>query len=180
MQKDMPKSGETIAVMKTSLGVMKFRLFENEIPNGVKNFVTLSEEGKYDGCKFHRIVKNFVVQGGDFTRHDGTGGHSWEGLGKTIDDEYHEDLTHIRGALSYAKTQAPKSIGSQFFIVYPKDGTHFLDHPKGGRKNEGYTVFGQLFEGFETLDAIAGTKTHPDDSPVEDVIIQEVCIQKMA
>jgi len=120
-----------------------------------------------------------MIQGGDFERGNGTGGYSYKGPGTTIGDEYHPDLKHIRGALSYAKTSRPHSIGSQFFIVHPAKGAHFLDHPQGGGPAEGYTVFGQLFEGFEVLDAIAKAETGPGDRPLEPVVIEEVTIETM-
>lgn len=179
MQNDSPSKGETIAAITTTQGTMRFRLFTELIPEGTKNFIELAKAGKYRGAPFHRIIKDFMIQGGDFTRKDGTGGHSYKGPGTNIGDEYHPELKHIRGALSYAKTNAPNSIGSQFFIVHPAKGAHFLDHPKNGGPAEGYTVFGQMFEGFEVLDAIASVKTGPGDRPVEPVTIEDVTIEAM-
>lgn len=180
MQKQPPKSGDTIAVMVTNKGEMRFRLFPELVDNCVKNFVELAKAGKYDGAPFHRIIHGFMIQGGDFTNRNGTGGHSCAGPKTTIGDQYHASLTHIRGALSYAKTAAPNSIGSQFFIVHPEEGTHFLDHPANGGPADGYSVFGQLFEGFETLDAIASVQTRRDDSPVEPITIEKVTIEVFA
>ena len=180
MQKDLPQKGETIAVMRTNQGTMKFRLFPDLIPEGVKNFTELAKAGKYRGAPFHRIIRDFMIQGGDFTNKNGTGGHSHKGPGTTIGDQYHPDLSHIRGALCYAKTSAPNSIGSQFYIVHPEKGAHMLDHPKNGGPAEGYTVFGQLFEGFEVLDKIATTKTRPGDAPVEPMVIEDVTIEAVA
>jgi cyclophilin family peptidyl-prolyl cis-trans isomerase len=179
MQAENPAKGDTIAVITTNQGEMKFRLFTQLIPEGTKNFIELARAGKYRGAPFHRVIKDFMVQGGDFTRKDGTGGHSYKGPGTTIGDEYHPDLKHVRGALSYAKTNAPNSIGSQFYIVHPQKGAHFLDHPQGGGPAEGYTVFGQMFGGFEVLDKIAATKTGPGDRPLEPMIIEEVAIEEM-
>lgn len=180
MQSEKPVKGDTIATITTNLGVMRFKLFTDLIPEGTKNFIQLARAGKYRGAPFHRIIKDFMIQGGDFTRKDGTGGHSYKGPGTTIGDEYHPELKHIRGALSYAKTSQPNSIGSQFFIVHPDKGAHFLNHPKNGGPAEGYTVFGQMFEGFDVLDAIASAKTGPGDRPVEAVIIDDVAIEVMA
>lgn len=177
MQTNPPQPGDTIAVMTTNQGVMKFKLFPQLIPEGVRNFTELAKAGKYRGAPFHRIIRDFMVQGGDFTNKNGTGGHAYRGPGSTIGDQYHPDLTHIRGALAYAKTNAPNSIGSQFYIVHPAKGAHFLDHPRDGGPDKGYTVFGQLFEGFEVLDSIATAKTKPGDSPVEPMIIEEVAIE---
>ena len=118
-----------------------------------------------------------MIQGGDFTNKNGTGGHAYRGEGSTIGDEYHKDLTHIRGALSWAKTAAPNSIGSQFFIVHPANGAHFLDHKPGSGPAEGYSVFGQLIDGYDVLDKIANTKTVPGDSPVEPMTIESIALE---
>ena len=118
-----------------------------------------------------------MIQGGDFTRKNGTGGHAAKGPGSTIGDKYDSRLTHVRGALSWAKTAMPHSIGSQFFIVHGDD-VHFLDHPANGGPADGYSVFGQLYEGFDVLDDIANVKTDRGDRPFEDVIIESVTIEK--
>lgn len=179
MQNNPPKSGDTIAVIKTNRGVMKAKLFTDLVPNAVKNFVELAKESRYDNVPFHRVIKDFMIQGGDFTNKNGTGGHSHKGAGTTIADEYSPELTHIRGALSYAKTDQPKSIGSQFFIVHPEKGAHFLDHPKGGSAHQGYTVFGQVYEGLDVLDKIALTKTGRNDKPAEDQMIESITIETL-
>ena len=119
-----PEAGETIAIMKTNHGTMKLRIFEDIVGECATNFVELAKQGKYDGAPFHRIIKDFMIQGGDFTRRNGTGGHSAKGPGTTIGDKYDPRLTHMRGALSWAKTAMPNSIGSQFFIVHG-DNVHF-------------------------------------------------------
>ncbi len=180
MQQDTPMPGEPVAIITTNRGVMKFRLFPELVGEAVTNFVRLARAGKYDQVPFHRIIAGFMIQGGDFTRRDGTGGHAHEGPGSTIGDQYHPELTHVRGALSYAKTSAPHSIGSQFFIVHPEKGAHFLDHPKNGGPAAGYTVFGQLYEGFEVLDAIAATPTRTGDRPIEPQIIESVVIEELS
>ncbi|GHV16240.1 hypothetical protein AGMMS49938_16060 [Fibrobacterales bacterium] len=173
-QSSLPESGETIAIITTNHGTMKARLFQQIVSGAAENFIELAKQGKYNGIPFHRVIKNFMIQGGDFTNGNGTGGHAAAGEGSRIGDTYDPRLTHIRGALSWAKTSAPNSIGSQFFIVHPEDGTHFLNHPKDGGDNEGYTVFGQLYEGFEVLDKIASVKTDGRDRPKDDVIIEKV------
>ena len=180
MQKDAPKAGDTLATIKTNRGEMVFKLFANEIPEGVKNFVELAKAGSYANVPFHRVIKGFMIQGGDFTNKNGTGGHSYKGAGTCIGDEYHPELKHIRGALSYAKTARPNSIGSQFFIVHPEEGAHFLDHPSKGGPAEGYSVFGQMLSGFDVLDAIALTRTDAGDKPYEDQLIESVTISVAA
>jgi peptidyl-prolyl cis-trans isomerase B (cyclophilin B) len=172
-------SGEYLATIKTSQGDMVFRLFASKVPEGVKNFVTLAQEGKYKDVPFHRVIKDFMIQGGDFTNKNGTGGHSYNGPGTNIGDEYDADLTHIRGALSYAKTSLPNSIGSQFFVVHPENGTHFLNHPANGGPADGYTVFGQLLEGFDVLDAIATSKTDRSDCPLEPQVILDIEVSQV-
>lgn len=180
MQKEAAQAGEHIATIETSHGTMVCRLFSTLVPGAVKNFVELAKAGKYEGVPFHRIIEDFMIQGGDFENGNGTGGYSFEGEGTNICDEFHDELSHIKGALSYAKTQAPCSIGSQFFIVHPKAGTGFLDHPKGGGKAEGYTVFGQLQEDcFDVLDAIATVPTGRNDAPAEPVQILSIKIEEV-
>ena len=164
-QLDLPKSGETIAIIKTNHGEMRARLFPEIVGECATNFIELAQQGKYDGAPFHRIIKGFMIQGGDFTRRNGTGGHAAQGPNSTIGDKYDERLTHLRGALSWAKTMMPHSIGSQFFIVHPA---------------EGYSVFGQLFDGFDVLDDIASVRTDGQDYPYEDVLIESVTIETVA
>ena len=176
-QLDMPQSGETIAIIQTNQGEMRARLFPEIVGECATNFVELAKQGKYDGAPFHRIIKGFMIQGGDFNRKNGTGGHAAKGPGSTIGDKYDSRLSHVRGALSWAKTMMPHSIGSQFFIVHPAEGTHFLDHPANGGPAEGYSVFGQLFEGFDVLHKSAEARTDRHDRPYEDVIIEKVTIE---
>jgi len=180
MQTDAPKAGDTLATIKTNRGDMVFKLFSSEAPEGVKNFTTLAKDGKYKDVPFHRVIDGFMIQGGDFTNKNGTGGHSYKGPGTNIGDEYHPELKHIRGALSYAKTSRPNSIGSQFFVVHPKAGAHFLDHPKNGGAADGYTVFGQMISGEETLDSIATTRVGAQDRPVEPQTILDIEISVQA
>jgi len=172
-----PSSGETIAIIETIEGTMKVRLFEQLVPQAAKNFIELAKQGKYKGTIFHRVIKDFMIQGGDFENRNGTGGHSHKGPDTHIGDQYHPELRHIRGALSWAKTSQPNSIGSQFFIVHPQKGAHFLDHPKGGGPAEGYSVFGQVFEGLEVIDKIANTATGAQDKPQSEMTILDITIE---
>jgi peptidyl-prolyl cis-trans isomerase B (cyclophilin B) len=175
-QTNKPEAGDTIAVIKTNQGTMKALLFTKVVPNSAKNFVDLAKQGKYNNVPFHRIIKGFMIQGGDFTNKDGTGGYAAQGPGSTIEDQYSPKLTHIRGALSRAKTARPKSIGSQFFIVHAD--SHFLDHKPGSGPAEGYSVFGQLFEGTEVLDKIAATPTLSGDAPRSPMTIESITIEE--
>ncbi len=176
-QTDKPKSGDTIAVIKTNQGTMKAVIFTSLVPASAKNFVDLAKQGRYTNVPFHRVIKDFMIQGGDFERQNGTGGYSAQGPGTTIADEYNSALSHIRGALSWAKTSMPKSIGSQFYIVHPQKGAHFLDHPAGGGPAEGYSVFGQVYEGLDVIDKIATTSTDSSDKPKSPMTIESVTIE---
>lgn len=172
-----PSAGEKIAVIRTNQGVMKARLFSTLVPESVQNFVDLASQGRYTNVPFHRVIRGFMIQGGDFTNKNGTGGYSAKGAGTTIDDQFSSKLSHIRGAVAWAKTSMPKSIGSQFYIVHGQSGAHFLDHPAGGGPNQGYSVFGQLYEGFDVLDKIATTPTGAADRPIAPMTIESVTIE---
>lgn len=164
------------ATMETSKGTMKFKLFGNQTPELVKNFKELANQGKYKDVPFHRIMKGFMIQGGDFEAGNGSGGYSYKGEGTGLADEYHEDLSHVYGALASAKSSLPNSIGSQFYVVNNKDGAHMLDG--------GYSVFGLLIEGEEVLDDISNTPTEfgplgrEKSVPTEEILIKSVTIEE--
>ena len=172
-----PAAGDTIAVIKTNKGTIKAIIFTKEVPESADNFVQLAKQGKYTNVPFHRVIKDFMIQGGDFNNKDGSGGYSAKGENTTIGDQYSPKLTHIRGALSWAKTAMPNSIGSQFYIVHPAKGAHFLNHPANGGPAQGYSVFGQTYEGFDVIDAIATTPTGSSDRPLSPMIIESVTIE---
>lgn len=116
-QLDPPKAGEQVAVLDTSMGTIKIRLFPEEAPKTVENFTGLIEKGYYDGLTFHRVIDDFMIQGGD-PNGDGTGGESiW---GEPFEDEFNTNLINLRGALSMANSGVDTN-GSQFFIVQCKD-----------------------------------------------------------
>lgn len=175
------------ATIKTNMGTMQFQLFPNLAPKAVENFVSLAKNGYYDGVIFHRVIKDFMIQGGDPTG-TGMGGQSkWE---KPFEDEFSNQLFNLRGALSMANA-GPNTNGSQFFIVqnahlddsmvkemsaasypdeiieeYKKGGTPWLDHR--------HTVFGHLIDGWKVLDQIAAVKTLAGDKPEKDVVIESI------
>ncbi|MBQ7838373.1 MAG: peptidylprolyl isomerase [Clostridia bacterium] len=191
-----PQAGDTVAVMKTTLGEIKILLFPDAAPKAVENFVTHSKNGYYAGIIFHRVIPDFMIQGGDPTG-TGRGGESiW---GSSFKDEFSVDYHNIRGALSMANA-GPGTNGSQFFIVQAKDvdsgllsqmeqlsdrgfptecvkdyrnlgGTPWLDFK--------HTVFGQVVEGMDVVDAIATVKTGYGDKPVEDVVILGIDIEEI-
>jgi peptidyl-prolyl cis-trans isomerase B (cyclophilin B) len=145
------------AVMKTNHGDIQLELFDEDAPKTVENFRKLSADGFYDGVIFHRVIKDFMVQGGDPTG-TGTGGP-----GYTFEDEINEQKI-VRGALAMANA-GPNTNGSQFFIV-TTDAAPWLD----GK----HTVFGRVVEGMEVVDAIEGSETDGRDKPKDDAVIQSV------
>lgn len=192
-----PQSGDIVAVIETTMGTIKIRLFPEQCPVTCENFIGLAQKHFYDGISFHRVIDGFMIQGGD-PEGDGTGGHSlWGG---NIEDEFERNLFNFRGALSMANTGQPTTNGSQFFIVQCNDcgstvsalrskgwpewaaetygrigGCPSLD---GGFSNItnylGHTVFGQVYSGMDVVDAIAAVPTGTGDRPVEDVIMKKV------
>lgn len=157
------KENHNVAVIKTNLGDMTLELYPKVAPKAVENFIKHANDKYYDGLIFHRVIKDFVIQGGDPTG-TGMGGESiWgKGFGLEVSDE----LTHNYGALAMAHSSLPDSNGSQFYIVANKNGTHELDGD--------YTVFGQLTDGFDVLDKIASQATDENGKPLEDVVINSI------
>lgn len=189
-QLNAPQGGDIVATMKTNMGDIKIKLFPKEAPKTVENFVTHAKNGYYNGLIFHRVIKDFMIQGGDPTG-TGMGGESiW---GNSFEDEFDPALHNLRGSLSMANA-GPNTNGSQFFIVQASTvPQNMLDQMKqmsdsfpeavveAYAENGGtpwldfrHTVFGQVFEGMDTVDKIAGVKTAGGDKPVEDVVINEI------
>ena len=241
-QMETPEDDDTIAVMHTNMGDIAIRLFPEAAPKTVENFTTHAKNGYYDGLTFHRVINDFMIQGGD-PKGDGTGGESiWGGK---FEDEFNAKLMNLTGSISMANSGANTN-GSQFFInqggpsgktasqlksqwsyttlynqmvsqyaqyvqaygdsfqsMYP-DVDAFIDanggispdsrlvpaevwelyakhggniHLDGAwRAAGGHTVFGQVFEGMDVVDAIAAVKTGTNDKPVADVIIETIDI----
>ncbi len=158
---DETKIHDEVVVLETPLGDMVIELFPEAAPNHVENFVQLTEDDFYDNTLFHRIISDFMIQGGDpNTKPDGTTQSEWGtgNPGYTVDAEFNS-IEHVRGIVSMARSSDPNSAGSQFFIVH-KD-SNFLDGQ--------YTVFGRLAtqESFETLDKIASLETNQKDIPLD-------------
>lgn len=155
----MPQAGELTAVINTTYGAIKVRFFPEVAPKAVENFTTHAKNGYYDGIIFHRVINDFMIQGGD-PLGKGFGGQSiW---GTPFEDEFSPEVHNIRGALSMANA-GPCTNGSQFFIVQKLEGTPWLDNH--------HTVFGQVYDGMDVVDAIANTKVGFQDKPVEDIKI---------
>jgi len=165
------KEKHPVAAIKTNMGTMKVELYEDKMKITTENFIKLAESGFYDGLVFHRVIKNFVIQGGGFYPN---GTHKESPFGP-IPLETNPDVTHVDGAISMARTTDPNSATSQFFIC---DGDqHGLDGS--------YAAFGKVIDGMDVLRAIASvettTKNTPygpmQDWPVNDVIIESITIE---
>lgn len=190
VQLDRPAAGETVAIMHTSMGDISIRLFPEQAPKAVENFTTHAKDGYYNGIVFHRVINDFMIQGGDPTA-TGCGGESiW---GKNFADEFTPALHNLRGALSMANA-GPGTNGSQFFIVqapsvhpsfigqmqelpdyFPADAVEAY-RQVGGTPHLDYhhTVFGQVYDGMDVVDAIAAVKTDGRDKPLTDVTIESI------
>ncbi|KRN27490.1 peptidyl-prolyl cis-trans isomerase [Lactobacillus selangorensis] len=178
------------ATLTTNLGTIEVALFPEQAPKAVENFISLAKNGYYDGTVFHRVIPDFMIQGGDPTG-TGMGGESkWQA---PFEDEFSDELFNLNGALSMANA-GPHTNGSQFFIVtnehldkrmpsqmqaanypdeiikaYQKDGgTPWLDHH--------HTVFGQVLSGMDVAETISRQKTSRGDKPKQDVVLEKVTI----
>ncbi|PRO64471.1 peptidylprolyl isomerase [Alkalicoccus urumqiensis] len=175
------------AAMETSEGTMEMMFFPEQAPLAVENFFTLAEEGYYDGVPFHRIIDNFMIQGGDPTA-TGTGGES--AFGEPFEDEFDPSLAHFRGALAMANS-GPATNGSQFFIVDADasqlseemfEGSGFPESTVSYYLEEGgtphldfrHTVFGYVYEGMDVVDSLSSVETNGADKPIEDVVIESI------
>lgn len=180
-------SNEALVTMNTSMGSIKIKLFPELAPKTVENFLTHAENGYYDGMIFHRVIQDFMIQGGDPTG-TGMGGESI--YGAEFEDEFSMNLFNLKGALSMANAGANTN-GSQFFIVQASDagGTaqQMIDGgwPKeiaeayaemGGTPHldQKHTVFGQVIEGMDIVDQMAMVETDASDKPLVDVTIDSI------
>lgn len=190
-QLDLAKANGTKAVIKTNHGDINIQLFDELAPKTVKNFIELAQQGYYNGVIFHRVIPDFMIQGGDPT---GTGAGGESVYGGQFEDEFSDQLYNLNGALSMANA-GPNTNGSQFFIVsnenvqkrmikdmanagYPEEiiaaykngGTPWLDHR--------HTVFGQVSTGMDVVKEISKVKRDASDKPNEDVVIESIEIVK--
>ncbi len=237
-QLELPEEGEEIAIIHTSMGDITLRLFPENAPKAVENFLTLAKEGKYDGTLFHRVIDDFMIQTGDYENNDGTGGTS--AFGSAFEDEFCDTLYNIRGSVAMANSgvntngsqffinqagadsfdresidydatyeiyvsyynQYVSSYGMEFVAQYP-DADTFIENYIGGinplsyaisedvwalyeanggnihldgalRSSGGHTVFAQVIEGMDVVDAIAGVEVDDNNKPTEDVTIVSV------
>jgi cyclophilin family peptidyl-prolyl cis-trans isomerase len=200
---ETPEQGEEIIVMTIKdYGTVKIQLFPEVVPAAVENFVTHAKDGYYDGLTFHRIISEFMIQGGD-PLGTGTGGESiW---GSKFDSGMTSKLHHFTGALAYANSGSTMTSGSQFYICVNKDlseeemqqwydggyrfddetmkkyvevgGQPYLDQGIFAGKGKGYTVFGQVFEGQDVIEAVSKVQT-ASDKPIQPVIIESVKVEQ--
>ena len=195
-QTSAPVKGDIVAIMHTNMGDIKIKLFVNEVPRTAQNFIELAKKGYYNGIIFHRVIKDFMIQGGDPTG-TGMGGESI--YGAKFEDEFDASLHNVRGALSMANA-GPNTNGSQFFIVqadtcpetmlsqmeqltdrgFPVEtiedyknlgGTPWLDFK--------HSVFGQVYEGMNVVDDIANVRCGAGDRPMYDVVIEGIDIEQI-
>ncbi len=146
--------------------VIKLELYPEIAPETVANFEKLVNSGYYNGLTFHRVIRGFMIQGG-CPKGNGTGGPGWTIKGEFAANGFKNDLKHTKGVISMARTSAPNSAGSQFFIMH-EDAPH-LDGQ--------YAAFGKVVEGIEVVDRIAAVRTGWSDKPVEDVVMTSVVIE---
>ncbi len=146
--------------------IIKAELYPETAPNTVNNFISLVQKNFYDGLIFHRVIKGFMIQGGD---PEGTGmGDPGYGIkGEFAENGFENNLKHSAGVLSMARSMMPDSAGSQFFIMH-KDAPHL---------DGAYAAFGKVTEGMEAVDKIAETATDYSDRPLEDQIMKSVTVE---
>ncbi|MPN19357.1 hypothetical protein SDC9_166725 [bioreactor metagenome] len=158
-----PKELPVATIVFKDFGTVEAELYPHIAPNTVNNFIELSNSGFYDGLTFHRIIKDFMIQGGD---PDGTGmgGPGYSIKGEFTKNKFKNDLAHTEGVLSMARSQSKDSAGSQFFIV-TKDASH-LDGQ--------YASFGKVTKGIDIVHEIENVETGANDKPVKDVVIKSI------
>jgi cyclophilin family peptidyl-prolyl cis-trans isomerase len=158
-------AGKTIAIIKTNMGNIEIELFPKETPKTVENFVTLAKKGYYKGIIFHRVIKNFMIQGGDPT---GTGAGGQSAWGGKFNDEIVPSLVFDKEGILAMANAGPNTNGSQFFITLAPQ-----PHLNGG-----YSIFGKVIKGMDVVKAIGSVKTAPGDKPVKPVVMKDVVIEK--
>ncbi len=160
----MAESENITATIQTNKGDIKLQLFPDSAPKTVENFIGLSKKGKYNGTIFHRVIRNFMIQGGDFENMNGTGGSSiW---GTDFEDEIDVNLSHKRGVISMAN-RGPNTNGSQFFITH-QPATHL---------DGNHTIFGEVIEGMDVVDTIATVETNQMDRPILPILVKAIKIE---
>jgi len=190
-QLDLENQKGIKALITTNRGDIHIQLFPEQAPKTVENFVQLAKQGYYDGIIFHRVIPDFMIQGGDPTG-TGMGGESI--YGEKFEDEFSRELFNLRGALSMANA-GPNTNGSQFFIVnnqnvpanmidqlesagYPEEIVEVYKHGGTPWLDFRHTVFGQVIAGMDVVDEIGNVQRGPQDRPVHDVVIEAIKISE--
>lgn len=158
-------SNPQVEIKMKSGNLMTVELYPDVAPNTVNNFLFLANNGFYNNLTFHRVIKGFMIQGGD-PQGTGIGGPGYSIKGEFKQNGVTNDLKHDRGVISMARSMHPDSAGSQFFIM----------HAKAPHLDGAYAAFGKLIDGFEELDRIAGVKTNYSDKPLEDEVIEKMTV----
>ena len=152
-------------------GTIRVELDGDTAPITVANFMKLAEDGFYDGLTFHRIMKGFMIQGGD-PRKNGTGGSDEKIAGEFAANGYENNISHLRGTISMARAKDYNSASSQFFIVHDDSAARSLDGL--------YAAFGRVTEGMEVVDAIAAAERDANDKPLEPITIESITFEPYA
>jgi cyclophilin family peptidyl-prolyl cis-trans isomerase len=170
-----PAAGNPVVTIVTTRGDITVELFRDRAPASVENFLQYASEGFYNGTIFHRVVQNFVIQGGGFTPR-----MEEKATRAPIQNEATNGLRNLRGTLSMARTRALRSATSQFYINLADNAA--LDHRGFTPDDFGYAVFGRVIGGMDVVDAIAAVKTRTagqfEDVPVEPVVIKAVTVRQ--
>ncbi len=186
----LPKQGETVAVIRTSYGDISFRLFPEDAPKAVENFIALAKDGKYNGVEIFRSEANYLLQSGDYENNNGSGGKSHKG--GTFETEISGSLHNIRGALGMARSEDYNSCGSQFYVVTrayasvtytetlkdtdPSLAAKYEENGGIPELDGEYTVFGQAYAGLDVLDLINTQPVDDDNHPLTAIYIDRIDI----
>lgn len=162
----MSKQNPVVTIEMENGNIIKAELFPEIAPNTVRNFISLIKKGFYDGVIFHRVIPGFMIQGGD-PQGSGMGGPGYTIKGEFTANGFANNLKHDKGVLSMARTSAPNSAGSQFFIMVEK-----APHLDGQ-----YASFGKVIEGINEVDRIVSVKTNYSDKPLEDQRMKRVTVE---
>lgn len=154
-----------VTITVENYGVIQAELYPEIAQNTVNNFISLVKKGFYDNLTFHRIIKGFMIQGGD-PKGDGTGGPGYSIEGEFTSNGFANSLKHTKGVLSMARTQDPNSAGSQFFIMTG-------DAPNLDGQ---YAAFGKVTSGLDVLEKIQSVKTNSNDAPIDKVVIKSITV----
>ena len=156
-----------VTIKMSNGGEIKIELYPDKAPNTVNNFISLAKSGFYDGIIFHRVIAGFMIQGGD-PKGVGTGGPGYSIRGEfAINNFKGNDIKHVRGVISMARTQAPNSAGSQFFIMHAN--ASYLDGQ--------YAAFGKVIEGMDVVDEIANVRVDWNDKPLNPQQIETITVE---